>query len=139
MALSAMTVRCHRCVTGELYASVVSTNRVEGKKEMKKWFYKNEGRSGYMRGRGIATTILLCVLALGGGITGLVFGINGMQRMFTHESCVNWGIQNDRTSKFVSYQLFDYACVTKAYDGRWVSIDNPQQFIPLHVNTEGKP
>lgn len=73
---------------------------------------------------------------VGGSITGIVFGANQISRQVSVESCHNWGLTNDRQTKWASYNLFSYDCLTKSYDGKWVSTQYPQQFIPLYVNTK---
>ena len=88
------------------------------------------------RPKWIAIVTAVCVLAGGIGITGLVFGVNQIGRQVSVESCRNWGIKNDRETKWASFNLFSYECLTKSYDGKWVSTDYPQQFIPLNVNAK---
>jgi hypothetical protein len=79
---------------------------------------------------------IVTVLVVGGFITGLVTGINAISRQVAVESCHNWGLHTGRETRFISQNLFSYGCFTRANDGLWVSIEYPQQFIPLNVSNK---
>lgn len=78
--------------------------------------------------------VVFVVVCMGVVASVLGVGITAINRQLTVESCRNWAIKTDRVSKFASYNYFNFQCLTKAVDGKWVSINNPQQFVPMHVS-----
>lgn len=53
-----------------------------------------------------------------------IFAIMLIGRQVNHHmsaiSCKSWGQANNRTTKFVDYNTWDYGCVTRTVDGKWI-------------------
>lgn len=62
--------------------------------------------------------------AIGFALFALIFSITlplvVLNRSVTAEDCHNWGVQNNRPSKFASYTFWRYGCVTPDGHGHWI-------------------
>jgi hypothetical protein len=79
-------------------------------------------------GKAIALNIALIILCFCLLISGLLVGVTVIQRQLNREQCQNTARLTGRDVKFASYNYFNFECIVKDTNGKWVSYNN---IIPI--------
>lgn len=54
----------------------------------------------------------------------IVVGIRYAGHHVDTGACHTFGVQTERTVKFVDYSWWTWDCLTPAHDGKWISVEN---------------
>ncbi len=76
----------------------------------------------------IATIVAVMTLGLIVIIGGVVLGARTVTKHYDHISCTQFGEQSNRKVRFVTYNFWNWDCLTPTADGKWISTKNLREF-----------